>query len=69
MVSRDFKIAIKLADRPAWKIAAEAKVNSNTLSRIISGSLRVRNGDERVIRVGRVLGLSPADCFDAEGKK
>ncbi len=69
MVSRDFKIAIKLADRPAWRIAAEAGVNANILSRILSGSLRVRRGDERVIRVGRVLGLSPEACFDVDNKK
>ena len=64
MVSRDFKIALKMADEPAWKIAQSAEVDPSILSKIITGSLRVRPGDERVLRVAKVLGLSPAKCFE-----
>jgi hypothetical protein len=64
MISRRFWIAVKLADRPQWRIAAESGVNANTLSKLMSGSLRVKSGDERVVRVGRVLGLAPEECFE-----
>jgi hypothetical protein len=52
--------ALKQAKRPAWKIAAEADINPATLSRLINGSLRPRVNDERLLRVGRILGV-PAD--------
>ena len=64
MVSREFKAAVKLAEVPAWKIALQAGVNSNVLSKIMSGALRVKPGDERVIRVAAVLGLNPERCFE-----
>lgn len=63
MISRNFRIAVKLSDIPAWRIATQAGVNPNVLSKIMSGALKVRSGDERVVRVGRMLGLSPEDCF------
>lgn len=66
MISRDFRIAVKLSDLPAWRIAMQAGVNPNVLSKIMSGALRVKPGDERVIRVGGNLGLSPIECFEEE---
>ena len=64
MISREFKIAVKLSDIPAWKIARRAVVNPNVLSKIMTGAVRVKPGDPRVIAVGRVLGLKPSDCFE-----
>jgi hypothetical protein len=64
MISRDFKVALKLADKPAWKIAQSAEVDPSTLSKIITGMISVRPGDERVLRVAKVLGLSPDECFE-----
>ena len=66
MVSRDFKIAVKLAEMPAWRIAYQAGINPNVLSKIISGALRVRNGDWRVLKIGAVVGLKPEECFTQE---
>jgi len=63
MVSNKFKIAIKMAETPAWKIAFTAGVHPNVLSKIMSGAVRIKHGDARVIRVGEVLGLSEKDCF------
>jgi hypothetical protein len=64
MISRDFKIAVKLSDEPAWKIAYRAGVNPNVLSKIISGAIRVQRDDTRVLRIGNILGLRPEECFD-----
>ena len=63
-ISRSFKIAVKLADVPAWKVAHAAGVNANVLSRIMSGALRVRPGDKRVLKVAEILGLRPDECFE-----
>ena len=64
MVSKQFKIAVKMAETPAWRIAFQAGVHPNVLSKIMSGAVRVKEGDERVIRVGKLLGLSERECFD-----
>jgi hypothetical protein len=66
MVSSRFRAAVKLADRPAWKIAYEAGIHPNVLSKIMSGATKIKEGDERVIRVGNIIGLEPEDCFDNE---
>ena len=63
MVSRKFKDAIKLDDRPQYKIAWEAGINPTTLTQIVTGYIRPRNGDPRVIKVGELLGLRPEECF------
>lgn len=67
MVSLKFKIAVELAGRPAWKIAQQADLHPATLSKFLSDAEKVKPDNERVIRVGNLLGLSPADCFEAIG--
>ena len=67
-VSRKFIESVKLADRPAYRIAQQARLDSGTLSRIIHGNGRIWPNDRRVLRVGKVLGLDPADCFESERK-
>lgn len=64
MVSKKFKIAIKMSETPAWKIAFAAGIHPNVLSKIMSGAVRTKPGDSRVIKVGEVLGLSAVECFD-----
>jgi hypothetical protein len=66
MISTKFRIAVKMANIPAWKIAFQAEVNPNVLSKIMSGALRVKAGDLRVLRVAQVLGIDPTDCFEME---
>lgn len=66
MISRNFKIAIKLSPVPAWKIAHAAGISANVLSKIMSGALRVREGDSRVLKVAEILGLTPDECFEEE---
>ncbi len=63
-VSREFKARLKLADRPAYKIANEAGVNPTTLSKLVNGIEPVKPNDERIGRVAALLGLSPSEAFE-----
>jgi transcriptional regulator with XRE-family HTH domain len=63
-VSREFKARLKLADQPAYKIANRAGVNPTTLSKLINGIELVKPGDERIILVAEVLGLSATEAFE-----
>ncbi len=67
--SQQFLIRLKLHESPAYKIAQEAGVNPNTLSRLINGIDPVKPGDERIVAVGQVIGLSPSECFKEESRE
>jgi len=66
MVSQKLKIAIKLGDEPAYRIAQKAGLDPSTLSKLICGIVKVKDNDQRVIAVGRVVGLRAAECFQKE---
>lgn len=68
MISRKFKIAIKLSNIPAWRIAYMAGINPNVLSKIMSGALLIKPRDVRVLKVARVIGLSDDECFEDNEK-
>lgn len=63
-VSRKLIETVKLADRPAYKVAWEAGIHPVVLSKLIHGYDRVWPKDRRVIAVGKVLGLLPEECFE-----
>lgn len=65
-VSQKFFEAVKLADRPAYKIAWEAGLHPVILSKILHGYDKLWPNDRRVIAVARVLGLQPQECFEME---
>jgi len=65
-VSRKFIVAVKMSDVPAYRLAHMAGIDPNVLSKITRGIIMVKPGDDRVLKVGAVLGLSPEECF--EGK-
>lgn len=62
-ISRKLLIEIKLNDQPQYRIAQAAGIHPNLLSKLIHNAIPIRPGDERVIRVGEVLGLSPEEVF------
>ena len=62
-ISRKLLIEIKLADQPQYRIAQAAGIHPNLLSKLIHNAVPIQPGDERVIRVGEVLGLSPEEVF------
>lgn len=62
-VSQKFRNAVKLAPLRAYEIAHKAGLHPTTLSRIVCGIERVKPNDPRVLRIARVLGISPEKCF------
>jgi len=65
MVSKKFKEAVKTSLEPAYVIAQKAGLHQSTLSQLLNNIVPVQDNDERVIAVGKVLGLKPKECFDA----
>ena len=61
-----FKVKVKLNEKPAYRLAQIAEVNPNDLYKLMSGISRVKPGDERIIRIGKLLGLSPDECFSRD---
>ncbi len=64
-ISQTFIIRLKLHSEPAYRIAQMAGVNPTTLSKLINGAEPVRLDDDRILRVGRILGLEPDQVFDS----
>ena len=62
-VSDEFKARVKLNDEPGYRIAQAANLDPSVLSKLLHGITRIKPMDERVIKVGRILGLSPKECF------
>jgi hypothetical protein len=65
-ISREFVIAVKLHQLPAYKLAQLARVNPNTLSKILNHAEPVREFDERVLAVASVLNLPAESCFEPD---
>ena len=63
-VSKKFIEAVKLGDRPGYKIAQEAGLHPVQLSKVVTGYDRIWPNDRRVLAVAKVLGLDPEDCFE-----
>ena len=66
MVSKKFYKAIKLASKPQYKIAWEAGIHPTVLSQMVNGYIKVNIDDPRIISIGRLLGLSPEECFELD---
>lgn len=68
-ISKELHDAIKLNPLKSYEIAHRAGIHPATLSQIVSGITKIKSNDQRVIAVGRVLGIPPKDCFleDREG--
>jgi hypothetical protein len=67
-LSRQFIEAVKLAPRPAYRIAHDAGLHPATLSKLLTGAERVRPEDPRVLAVARVLGIDADRCFEEGGR-
>ena len=67
-LSREFVIAVKLNDLPAYRIAQKAEIHPNVLSKLLNGAERIKPADERVLAVARVLNLDADRCFETEGE-
>ena len=63
MLSERLHQAIQAYPGRQWELAHKAAIHPTTLAKLKTGHERPRAGDERVIRLGAVLGLPPEDCF------
>lgn len=66
MVSQKLKRAVKLSTLKSYQIAHLANLHPSTLSRIICGIEIVKDGDPRVLAIGKVLGLTKQECFGGD---
>jgi transcriptional regulator with XRE-family HTH domain len=62
-VSKKLKETIRLSDKRHYQIAQQARLHPSTLSRLICGIENVKPSDDRVIRLGQVLGIPVDECF------
>lgn len=69
MISKLFRTAVKISEMRAYQIAHKAGLHPSTLSQIICGIEKVKDGDSRVLKIGKVLGLKPEECFENSGEK
>ena len=63
-ISRTFLIELKLSDQPQYKIAQQAGLHPNLLSKLVNGAVPIKPDDERLLRVGEVLGLTAKEVFE-----
>jgi hypothetical protein len=63
-VSRIFLTQLKLNEQPAYRVAQMAGIDPVVLSKLINGMLPLRPHDERIVAVGRILGLAAVECFE-----
>jgi hypothetical protein len=63
MVSESLRRAVKLSHLRAYQIAQLVNLHPATLSRIVNRIEPVKSGDPRVLAIGKIVGLSEAECF------
>jgi len=63
-LSKRFKIEVKLNEKPAYRLAQLAEVNPNDLYKLMAGIAKPKVNDIRILKVGKVLGLSSEECFE-----
>lgn len=68
-VSRTFLTRLKLSEIPQYKIAWRAGMHPTALSQLINGARKVKQGDPRIVKAGKLLGLKPDECFESIAKK
>lgn len=64
MISRRLREAVLLSSKRQYEIAHQAGLHPSTLSKILNGIERVKVGDPRVLRLGKVLGIPANELFE-----
>ena len=64
MVAKIVGLKIKCSPHRQWEFAKLVNVNPSTLSNWLNNVVKVRHGDERIVRIGKALGLTAAECFE-----
>jgi len=68
MASEKLRIAVFLSKKRGWEIAHEAVLHPSMLSKILHGIEKVKSNDPRVLRVAKVVGIPPEECFVEVGE-
>jgi len=63
MLSKKFKKTLRECGVAQYKISIQAGVNPNLLSKWMLGIQKVRNGDKRIIKIGKILKLKKDEIF------
>lgn len=63
MVSEAFCTKVRESKVPAYKLAQEVGIHHSTLSLIMNGA-DVRRSRDKIVLIGKRLGLSAEECFD-----
>ena len=63
-LSREFLVSLKLNKEPQYRIAQEAGLHPNTLSKLINGIAPIYQDDPRILRVAEVLGMKREEVFN-----
>lgn len=66
-LSQKFVHALKLSHQPAYKLAWQAGLHPNSLSKFVRGYLRPKKNDPRLLLIGQLLGLSASEVFEEAG--
>ncbi len=69
MISEKFRVTVKAhPTMRCYEIAQAAGLHYSTLSRLLRRIDKPHKNDSRVIAVGRVVGLTPEECFEEDGQ-
>jgi hypothetical protein len=60
--------AKRAAGMKQYELARAADVNVSVFSSLVNDIVPIQRNDPRVVRIGALLGLSPAECFDERGR-
>lgn len=62
-ISDELRTAIRRSGLKQYVLAQRADVDRSVLSAWLCGISRVRANDARVIALGEIVGVEPANCF------
>jgi hypothetical protein len=68
MLSETFLARLRSSQTPMYRLAAKAGTDPFWVSRLVSAALAVKARDERIVRLGRLVGLGPNEVFEREQK-
>jgi len=63
MLSKAFIDAINRSGIKIYELANAAGMTQSQLSQMLNGIVRVKKGDHRLLKIGEILNLGPADIF------
>ena len=63
MITQEFKNALKLHPTPKFKLAWEAGISPSVLSHLLNGHQRVKTGDNRLLKIARLISFPTEKVF------